>query len=287
MASPSLDHLVLFLPHSPSTDFPVIPSSLSNAFTLTPGGHHADGLTSNTLIILADGCYIELITFLPQPSTSTAVQTHWWGGPPPTSLGWKDWCLTSTDSPSANHARIASSHAAPIKGGRKRPDGKEVKWAVTFPEGENGGQGSRGRVPFWCHDETERGLRVPGEEERVRHASGVLGVEGLSVVVGGGEEGLEALKRVYEGVLGVEGRKGDGEVVFEVGRVIDVEGLSKGPRIVIKLPRSEEEVKRVEEKGFWFGDVVLAAKKEGKAAGTVERVDMEEDGIRGIWIKYI
>lgn len=49
MTAPALDHLILFLPASPSTNLPEIPDFVSEIFTLTPGGTHADGLTSSTL----------------------------------------------------------------------------------------------------------------------------------------------------------------------------------------------------------------------------------------------
>ncbi|KAK3210268.1 hypothetical protein GRF29_44g2114707 [Pseudopithomyces chartarum] len=136
----ALDHLILFLPADPSTNLPKIPDFISNNFTLTPGGTHADGLTSNTLILLRDGCYIELISFAPS-APSESIASHWWSyfekHP-----GWADWCLTNSLTPEANHALVSQSHQEPRHGGRKRADGVDVKWAVTFPRGEHGGQAS-------------------------------------------------------------------------------------------------------------------------------------------------
>lgn len=48
----SLDHLILFLPVDAETNLPKIPSFISDNFTLTPGGIHADGLTSSMLTSL-------------------------------------------------------------------------------------------------------------------------------------------------------------------------------------------------------------------------------------------
>lgn len=175
-----------------------------------------------------------------------------------------------------------------MKGGRIRPDGKEVRWSVTFPEGERGGQGVRGKVPFWCHDGTERGVRVPEPEHEGEggHACGALGVLGFTVLVRGEEE-WEGVEGVYAGLFGEAVRKGDGEVVFEMGRVRGVEGLEGGPRVVLKVARGEEERRKVGERGFWFGDVVLGARASGeKEKGARERIDTDVD-VGGIWIEYV
>ena len=210
---PSLDHLILFTPA------PALPPAFT-PFTPTPGGTHADNLTANTLILLADGCYIELIHFLPT-APSPAVATHWWGPHRPATPAWKDWCLTTRESAAANHASVSASHAAPVAGARLRADGVSVQWAVTFPRGALGGQVDRGRVPFFCHDVTPRGLRVPLGVHAMAHECGALGVAGLSVVVR--DQGLwEETRAVYERVLGAGREEKDG-VVFEVGRVEEVE----------------------------------------------------------------
>jgi hypothetical protein len=52
----SLDHLILFLLLNPHTSLPDLPPALTQNFTLAPGGIHADGASSNTLILLASGC---------------------------------------------------------------------------------------------------------------------------------------------------------------------------------------------------------------------------------------
>jgi len=177
----------------------------------------------------------------------------------------------------------------PIRGGRTRPDGVQVKWAVTFPRGELGGQGKRGRVPFFCHDVTERGVRVPIDEAKTRHACGAVGVRRFTVIVKD-KEMLEGTRGVYQGVFGEEGVVGGSgeEVWFEVGQVERVEGC-RGARVVLRLPRTGEEVQRVEERGYWFGDVVLSAEARGdKTGGTMERLDAEEgEGcVGGLWIEY-
>ncbi|KAF2737034.1 hypothetical protein EJ04DRAFT_574887 [Polyplosphaeria fusca] len=289
---PSLDHLILFVPLDLSTHTPLIPPSLQQTFTLTPGGTHADGLTANTLILLADGCYIELISFLPQPASSDAIAKHWWG-PDASRKGWADWCLTTRSTAALNWERVGGEerglYARPIEGGRKRPDGVEVRWAVTFPEGEDGGQTVRSRAPFFCHDVTEREVRVPMEGDRIRHPGRVLGVLSLTVLVGT-EEDLAALAGVYAEVFGVQGREEHRKLVFEIGRVVDEDWLREvgGPRIEIGLANTEKEKEKVRERGFWFGDVVLGAQAcEGLGVvGQKVRVDSAED-LGGIWIQYV
>jgi hypothetical protein len=282
----NLDHLILFLPVDPSTNFPKVPSFFEKNFTLTPGGTHADGLTSNILILLADGCYIELISFI---DPSKDVSSHWWafGLQNP---GWTDWCLTNERSAQESWEAIGGldgSHGEPVEGGRKRADGVDVKWAVTFPNGEHGGQKSRGRVPFFCHDVTERRVRVPLSREKTGHASGVLGVKELTAIVRD-EELLKETGDVYAKLFGEEGvRRGD-EVYFQATRVKRVEDLDEGARIALRLPKDKQELKRLEKSAYWYGDVVLAAPaSQGRTLGTRERLDIGDESVEGVWVEYV
>ncbi|KAF2243926.1 hypothetical protein BU26DRAFT_523474 [Trematosphaeria pertusa] len=286
--TPSLDHLILFLPAGPN-NLPLIPPFLSSNFTLTPGGTHADGLTSNTLILLADGCYIELICFLPSAALSK-LQTHWWG-PNPARKGWTDWCLTTAapDSAEANHERVQATHAAPLQGARRRADGVDVKWAVTFPAGANGGQEVRGKLPFFCHDITPRELRVPLSASNTTHLCGARGVREISVVLPS-RETLEETRALYASLFDERpGAEGDEEFSFSVGRVKSVEGLEEGAGIVLRLPRNEEEREKVRERGVCVCDVVLAARAgEGRERGKRWRLDGEgEDDVGGLWVEYV
>ncbi|KAF9741129.1 hypothetical protein PMIN06_011296 [Paraphaeosphaeria minitans] len=277
----SLDHLILFLPADPETNLPKVPSFFSDNFTLTPGGVHADGLTSNTLILLADGCYIELICFLPS-APSDKVSAHWWSDYA-TSPGWADWCLTNDLAPEANRSSIATSHNDPIHGGRKRPDGVDVKWAVTFPRGE------RGLTPFFCHDTTPREVRVPLSEAKTRHPSGVLGVASLTVMVDS-PASLGATRTAYKRLLADLDHADTSHSCFGTGRVVPVPELPSGAKVKLVLPRDEEDRAKVSYRGFWYGDIVLAAAaREGKPKGSKQRLDGDGSGadIRGLWVQYI
>jgi hypothetical protein len=282
----NLDHLILFLPVDPETKLPKVPSFISNNFTLTPGGVHADGLTSNVLILLADGCYIELVSFI---NPATDVSSHWWARGLK-QFGWIDWCLTNTLSPQDSWSTIGgsdSSHAEPVEGGRKRADGIDVQWAVTFPSGTYGGQASRGRVPFFCHDITDRSVRVPLSSEKITHPSEVLGVKELTVIVRD-KQLLKETGDVYARLFGNDGvRRGD-EVYFQAGRVAQIGDLDHGVRIVLRLPRDKQEFKRLEETPYWYGDVVLAAPAgQGKTLGTRHRLDDADESVKALWIEYV
>jgi hypothetical protein len=84
MAAPfssQLDHIVILLP---AADLDNLPSALTNAFTITPGGTHADGKTYNKLVILQSGVYLEFIAFT--TDSDDAKKDHWWGRKTPKSI---------------------------------------------------------------------------------------------------------------------------------------------------------------------------------------------------------
>jgi hypothetical protein len=278
----SLDHLILFVPVNPDTQLPQLPPFFRDNFVLTPGGVHADGITSNTLILLADGCYIELISFIDKAQ----VSSHWWG-PDAKFTGWKDWCLTNSKSTEENYNVIKRTHVKPTHGGRKRADGVDVKWAVTFPQGEHGGQDSRGRIPFFCHDITARNVRVPLSTKNTDHPCGALGVKQLTIVVRD-EELLEKTRHIYASTLGGDGLVDVDEMCFLAGRVCDVDGLQDGAKVLLRLPKNEKELEATNTTGFWYGDVVLGVKaRAGKPPGTCEQLDVAESNVRGLWVKYV
>jgi hypothetical protein len=284
--SQSLDHLILFLPVDPSTSLPKVPPFFEKNFTLTPGGTHADGLTSNTLILLADGCYIELISFV---DPKKDVSSHWWASGLQ-NTGWMDWCLTNASSPKESWEAIGGkdgSHSEPVEGGRKRADGVDVKWAVTFPKGEHGGQASRGRVPFFCHDITERQVRVPLSDEKTSHPSGVLGVKEVTVVVRD-KQLLQETGEVYAKLFGKDGVKRGDEVHYLASRFKGIESLDGGARVILRLPKDQDEFKRLEKTDYWYGDVVLAAPADqGRTLGSREKLDGGKESVQGIWVEYV
>jgi hypothetical protein len=161
--------------------------------------------------------------------------------------------LTNGSTPEENFEEIVGSHAEPIRGGRKRADGVDVQWAVTFPRGEKGGQSSRGRVPFFCHDITPSNVRVPLDEKKTTHPCGAVGVKELTVTVKD-QSLLEETKKIHEFSLHRAIPKGDEELRFWAEHVCEVEGLNVGADVVLCLPQNEGEWGR---QGFWYGDIVL------------------------------
>jgi hypothetical protein len=196
-SQPQIDHVVLLLPYALITS---PPDWLTTAFTLSPGGRHADNRTENRLILFADGSYLELIAFIDDDPKNR--EGHWWDKP----YGIVDWALTTTTEEQPDVKRINSRlqnkdskvrYADPVAGGRKRPDGVELRWRVTFPTGIE-----RGVVPFWCHDVTDREKRVPLSKEATEHPSGALGVAGIRVGVDDGR--VKAVNDAVEAIVGNE-----------------------------------------------------------------------------------
>jgi len=209
---PILDHIVILVPYSFLTSPPDWFAHLG--FTFYPGGRHADGLTENTLVLLADGSYIEFIAFVP----GAARQKHKWGHKKEGSV--IDWALTLSVSSGSNdglaeeakafqeiqdkvkQAEANITYGNLVPGGRHRPDGEELKWAVAAAYKDGGEPVEPGLLPFWCLDDTRRELRVPYLQDGVsRHANGAVGVSLVSVTPDDRDE-AERLDKVYGVLLG-------------------------------------------------------------------------------------
>ncbi|KAI1103385.1 glyoxalase-like domain-containing protein [Jackrogersella minutella] len=214
--TPLVDHIVILIPHS---FLSAPPSWFAELFHFYPGGQHADGLTENTLALLADGSYLEFIAFVPGIDPARRAAHHWGSKREGTVI---DWAVTLPPSPEAESAReeekatgelgqektfrsiqqkVRDAHAGIVYadlrgGGRTRPDGEVLKWAVAFPERDDGAPLERGTVPFWCLDVTPRGLRVPGE--RTKHPTGAVGVAKIEVSPGPGG----SARGVYDALFG-------------------------------------------------------------------------------------
>ncbi|KLO15306.1 hypothetical protein SCHPADRAFT_902453 [Schizopora paradoxa] len=180
-----IDHIVHLTP--PGSVKETIEQFASLGFNVIPGGVHADGLTENALVILADGAYVELISFThlvsyypPGSPARLAREAHPWSeaSGPGARPGWIDFAflgLGSSNHPPSDdeHLDLSDvinerskkegsevSYLKTIPGGRVRPDGRELRWKITAPDA---GVHGRGFLPFFCGDVTERLLRVPLE----------------------------------------------------------------------------------------------------------------------------
>lgn len=140
-------------------------------FTVIRGGEHANGITHNVLVVLADGAYLELIAWKrPEPGNRWSDVFHRAGE------GFVDHALLPDDIAAvvAGAQARGLDMADPIPGGRNRPDGARLEWQTA--------RSPRADVPFLCGDVTPRALRVQEGEVR-RHANGVTGVASITIAV--------------------------------------------------------------------------------------------------------
>lgn len=198
---PSLDHIVILVSHETLVG---LPDRLKGSFTVAPGGTHADGLTSNRLILFEDGVYIELIAFFDNIDPDRRKK-HRWGQLKEGAI--IDWAYTlrhesdfAAVQQRVDNAQAGFTYSDPVSGGRTKPDGTVLKWAVAAARDAQGNASWPGILPFWCLDRTDRQLRVPYEtdHQRTHHPCGALGVSSLALSVP--EQEVTALGRVYDGI---------------------------------------------------------------------------------------
>lgn len=224
-----LDHVIILVPYDYLAD---PPSWLTDNFTISPGGVHADGKTENRLILFSDGVYIELIAFTPGTSQA-GRESHGWGRKP---YGIVDYAFTlpSEDLDATFESLRQKWHdagvtekliaAEPVAGGRTRPDGEVLKWKVATV-----GQEERGVANFWCFDVTPRDLRVPLSKQGTTHPSGSTGIADVQLDVGDVTT-LGELRKLFEAYLA-------GPKQAEGGFVIStpvVEGGQERPEITLR-----------------------------------------------------
>ncbi|KAK3723522.1 hypothetical protein LTR37_001774 [Vermiconidia calcicola] len=199
----ALDHVVLLLPYDMLQN---PPAWITEKLTVSPGGQHADGKTENRLVLFQDGTYLELIAFINDDPEKRSG--HWWDKP----YGVVDFAFTTADldyqslKQRLQDSGTGISYAEPKAGGRITPDGKELKWEVTFPTGVD-----RGNVPFFCTDVTPRERRVPVTEANATHPSGAIGMAGMLLEVE--KQNLERLSKAIATVLGVDTQDNDQSAV--------------------------------------------------------------------------
>jgi len=181
-----IDHIVIAVNDLEQT----IADYTAAGFTVTPGGEHKGGASRNALVTFQDGAYFELIAFAPDKPHGT-----YWKETLKQGEGLVDYALRTDDLAREVHVLRAAGLDAndPRDGGRFRPDGQRVDWQ-TLRFGAGTGPAP---LPFYCHDLTERSLRVPGGEVAT-HANGVTGVAGITVVVAD----LEARSREFRALTG-------------------------------------------------------------------------------------
>ncbi|KAH8430779.1 VOC family protein [Aspergillus melleus] len=203
---PTLDHIVILVSHKTLLG---LSDSLHRLFTVAPGGNHADGLTSNKLVLLKDGVYIEFIAFFDHVDPERRKQ-HRWGNLNENTI--IDWAFTfpPRDDFDAIKQRVLDTktgyhYQEPEAWGRKRNDGTMLEWRLSAPV-DSQDHPVQGLIPFWVLDKTPRELRVPFEAqpELTDHPCRAIGVSSLSVAVPHGR--TSNLKKVYEAIYDLPAR---------------------------------------------------------------------------------
>lgn len=211
-AQPLLDHIVILVDHHALLG---IDNRLDGIFRIAPGGQHAGGLTWNRLILFEDGVYIELIAFLDTVDPEVRRKHRWGSLPDGTIIDWA--CSLKSErefgqiQKRVQDTETGYTYHEPVPGGRQRPDGTVLKWAIGSALDPDGGPTAPGTLPFWCLDRTPRNLRVPYESspELTSHP---LGVKGISRIVLEAPQGdVAQLQAVYDAVFrGSGGSTADG-----------------------------------------------------------------------------
>ncbi|POR32788.1 Uncharacterized protein TPAR_07013 [Tolypocladium paradoxum] len=197
---PRLDHTVILVSHETLIG---LPDGLKESFTVAPGGTHADGLTCNRLILFEDGVYIELIAFFDDIDPGRRKKHGWGQLKEGTVIDWAYTLRHESDFAAVqqrvDNARAGFTYSDPVSGGRTKPDGTVLTWALAAARDAQGNV-SRGSLPFWCLDRTNRQLRVPYEtdHQQTKHPCGARGVSSLALSVP--EHEVTALGRVYDAI---------------------------------------------------------------------------------------
>ncbi|KAJ5299199.1 hypothetical protein N7476_010756 [Penicillium atrosanguineum] len=205
MQIPILDHIVILVSHK---DLLGISSHIEGHLTLAPGGNHADGLTTNKLILLSDGVYLEFIAFFDDVDPERRRNHRWGKETEGTVIDWAFTLPSESDFAAVQqrfqNADTSASYTDPIPGGRTKPDGTVLEWAVCTPKDRQGNAVAPGSMPFWCLDRTPRARRVSYEAEShlTQHPNGVKGL--LSVSIRDPDEGAFNLKGAYDAIFGGE-----------------------------------------------------------------------------------
>ncbi|CZT46169.1 uncharacterized protein RSE6_06563 [Rhynchosporium secalis] len=249
-----LDHVIVLVPYASLAN---PPAWISENFTITPGGQHADGRTENRLICFRDGSYVELIAFVNDDAKNR--QGHVWGD---RQFGIIDFALThSTGDASAlfselekrleavkwKDGEVKVAYEPPKAGGRTRPDGIDVRWTVTQPKVDTGYQ--RGELPFFCHDITPRSVRVPNCERALTHPSGAYGIKQLTIYVP--ESRTETLPRAYAAIAGASDSMNKDFHGILLERQVKITG-TQDVRLVSQTPGEEWQLDAMRERGGVF-----------------------------------
>ena len=197
-------------------------------FEVFLGGEHADWGSCNAIVPLADGTYLELITFPGPPGDGSRpgrfrelelqgrsrieCRILSWAA---ADEGTVDLALLPADTAAevGRLRRAGLDYDGPLAGMRVRPDGQQVRWEMAVPDGLD--------LPFLCGDVTPRRLRVPGGPAR-EHGNGACGIAEAIIAV----TDAEASRQRYRLLLGADCERdpgagnGEGVAAFQCGQTV-------------------------------------------------------------------
>lgn len=203
------------------------------------------------------------------------------------------------DDVSSGDGSLGVRYKEPLAGGRKRKDGQDVKWHVTKPLLDNDAPRvpkpmeqyfPTGRLdtPFFCHDVTERSLRVPFAEKTISetHPCGARGLVSVEVLVP--EDRIESYIRLYSSVLGVKPTVRGGyryspttSVRFLLSVPNEGEPAMKALKgrvgVEIRAPRDQDDEAWLKERGVGIREIKVFA--EAKGEDEVDEGALDSEGI--------
>lgn len=181
-----IDHIVIAGP-----DLDKLTATFKSlGFNAVGGGKHPIG-SYNNLIGLADGAYIELLSFY-----ADSPNHYWWDAVHRRGGGLVDFCM-QTDDIRGDYAIFQAQGVAmsPLVGlSRVRVDGYQLAWLNNEIYGEY-----QGLIPFVIEDETPRQERVPKENQ---HANQVTGIDTITLAA----RDLELARRIMDAALRQRGQ---------------------------------------------------------------------------------
>ncbi|KAI9453911.1 glyoxalase-like domain-containing protein [Lactarius psammicola] len=284
----ALDHIVHLTP--PGTIHETAKQFRELGFNVITGGTHAGGLTANSLIILPNGTYLELISFThpeshyPHSSPShDARHHHQWANK---ANGWVAYAFLGTPHITPPLSAILNvrlqgvgsdtRYAPEVPGGRLRPDGVEIKWELTTParwaEKEGGS-----RLPFFCGDVTPRELRVPTRPvSNTVHPNAAQGIAHLRVLAP--PRTFSAVSAELTAIVGeapIEGPAGAHVWLLDLlpgGVTVAPKDLRLHPRLLLCLPDASDgaEVRFVESHGAGLFEVGVRVDEDSERRGSSE-----------------
>jgi hypothetical protein len=120
------------------------------------GGPHSNHATQMALVSFQDGSYLELIA-LQENAYERAVAAHEWSKQLRANAGPTSWAVQADVAKEVERLRAAGIPvSAPVRNGRKRPDGTQLDWETARVGDEPNGT----FFPFLIRDYTPRSARV-------------------------------------------------------------------------------------------------------------------------------